>query len=95
MKAHNALKRATINFIFGKANLSQKTKKFIIPRHRAREGGAEMKCWYAKAKKKERSATKAALVKFMEQVHEEVLKEKGEKAAEENQKESEEENPND
>ena len=49
-----------------------------------------MKCWYTKHKKIDRAATKAALKKFMEQVHEEVLKEKGEKAAEEKQCESEE-----
>ena len=57
-------------------------------------GGDKLKCWYAKTKKKERAETKAALKKFMEQIHEEALKEASAKAAEEKQSESEEEKPN-
>ena len=49
-----------------------------------------MKCWYAKAKKKERAATKVALKDFIAKMHEEAVKEAGEKVAEETQSESEE-----
>lgn len=49
-----------------------------------------MKCWYDKAKKKERAATKVALKDFIAKMREEAVKEAGKKAAEQKQSESEE-----